>query len=109
MHFQKYSFELHFIITAILSISKAIDCVKLIKSQKHFINVLHSLFIKPTTEDIRSRVQCIICRQRFKEMDVVKLPCGHCFHGECIEAWTLNHSQCPICLKYIEELSVSNN
>jgi hypothetical protein len=25
------------------------------------------------------------------------LPCGHCFHAECIGAWLQREARCPLC------------
>jgi len=39
---------------------------------------------------------CSICFETNK--DSLKLPCGHCFHEECISKWLLEKSvHCPMC------------
>lgn len=33
-----------------------------------------------------------------------KLPCGHCYHLECLERWIGENETCPICLEKISDL-----
>ena len=41
---------------------------------------------------------CIICMEMFNENELVKqLPCGHIFHGECIDQWLGEQKNCPFC------------
>ena len=42
---------------------------------------------------------CSICTEDFERgQDQRVLPCGHCFHPECIDPWLLNVSgTCPLC------------
>mmetsp|Transcript_7922 Transcript_7922/g.15586 ORF Transcript_7922/g.15586 Transcript_7922/m.15586 type:complete len:482 (-) Transcript_7922:230-1675(-) len=46
---------------------------------------------------------CTVCFDDFKSGEQVKaLPCGHGFHGPCIDPWLLNHSdRCPVCNRSI--------
>ncbi|KDO16463.1 hypothetical protein SPRG_18013 [Saprolegnia parasitica CBS 223.65] len=39
--------------------------------------------------------ECVICMGAMK--DAVKLPCGHLFHTNCIDAWLRMRSTCPTC------------
>ena len=42
--------------------------------------------------------ECIICMEKFGENELVKqLPCGHIFHGECIDNWLIQQKNCPFC------------
>jgi len=42
--------------------------------------------------------QCIICMENFDENELVKqLPCGHIFHGDCIDHWLSEQKNCPFC------------
>ncbi|ELP86100.1 hypothetical protein EIN_327470 [Entamoeba invadens IP1] len=42
--------------------------------------------------------ECPICMQPFLSKQPVKLlPCGHYFHGECVDSWTHEHDICPLC------------
>ncbi|KAI2510288.1 RING-type zinc-finger protein [Fragilaria crotonensis] len=41
---------------------------------------------------------CTICLGDYEDgEELVKLPCGHTYHNECIGAWTAEHSKCPLC------------
>ena len=41
---------------------------------------------------------CIICMEGFTENELVKqLPCGHIFHGDCIDHWLTQQKNCPFC------------
>jgi hypothetical protein len=41
---------------------------------------------------------CPICLGDYQEMDeILKLPCGHFFHGACISEWTCVSQLCPVC------------
>jgi hypothetical protein len=42
--------------------------------------------------------QCIICMENFSENELVKqLPCGHIFHGDCIDHWLSQQKNCRFC------------
>ncbi|KAM7274369.1 hypothetical protein ACFE04_029033 [Oxalis oulophora] len=43
--------------------------------------------------------KCSICLQQFEEdaQGLIKTPCSHIFHGECIIHWFRAKSSCPIC------------
>jgi hypothetical protein len=46
---------------------------------------------------------CTICHVDLEGEDavgdtgVLRLPCSHSFHGECLREWLQHHSQCPMC------------
>jgi len=41
---------------------------------------------------------CSICLCEYERSEViVKLPCSHIFHEDCISTWTCNHFRCPLC------------
>ncbi|OJD34482.1 ring finger domain protein [Diplodia corticola] len=48
--------------------------------------------------------ECSICMDEVPiGAEVTELPCGHWFHGQCIEAWLGEHDTCPHCRKGIEK------
>jgi E3 ubiquitin-protein ligase synoviolin len=53
--------------------------------------------------DIRREDICIICRLDMCVGEGRKLPCGHCFHSECIERWVGRQLRCPICKHDLKE------
>jgi len=41
---------------------------------------------------------CTICLCEYEDGDkLVRLPCGHIYHEECIDSWTEAHNKCPLC------------
>jgi len=43
-------------------------------------------------------VDCSVCKDEFNlESKLVKLPCKHYFHGECVKPWLEQRNSCPIC------------
>lgn len=44
------------------------------------------------------RVVCAICTELFTaESTISALPCGHTFHGECVDRWLYQSRTCPQC------------
>ena len=49
---------------------------------------------------------CTICLGDYEDGEgLVKLPCGHTYHDECIGAWTAEHSKCPLCNLDLESVA----
>jgi hypothetical protein len=43
-------------------------------------------------------VKCLVCQEDYcKGEHMRKLPCGHCFHKECVDQWLLSKDFCPYC------------
>jgi hypothetical protein len=41
---------------------------------------------------------CTVCKDVFASgQSVVRLPCKHYFHGDCIRPWLAIRSTCPVC------------
>jgi len=41
---------------------------------------------------------CSICLSEYENGDqIVKLPCDHLYHNDCVTSWTRNHVRCPLC------------
>jgi hypothetical protein len=46
---------------------------------------------------------CSICLGEYEEgEELVKLPCSHIYHDECISSWCSNHIRCPLCNANLE-------
>ena len=43
--------------------------------------------------------ECSVCKDEFELDDaaVVKMPCSHLFHEECLLPWLKEHNSCPSC------------
>ncbi|AES99623.1 putative transcription factor C2H2 family [Medicago truncatula] len=52
-----------------------------------------------TSNHALEETECCICLSTFRDGEKVKvLPsCDHYFHCECVDAWLVNHSSCPLC------------
>ncbi|KAJ4981720.1 hypothetical protein NE237_032557 [Protea cynaroides] len=60
------------------------------------MGVIDGLEIKKFAEEESST--CMICMDEFvKGVEIVKLPCKHFFHGECIFQWFDKKNSCPLC------------
>lgn len=48
---------------------------------------------------------CPICQDSFGQADktVVRTPCGHLFHEECLALWCVSHLDCPLCRQQVGE------
>ncbi|KAF3322958.1 E3 ubiquitin-protein ligase RING1-like protein [Carex littledalei] len=63
---------------------------------------IESLKIVKKEETENEEAECVVCLEKLfdkeKEEVVVKeMPCGHRYHGECIEKWLHIHGSCPMC------------
>nr|XP_004501681.1 RING-H2 finger protein ATL11-like [Cicer arietinum] len=47
----------------------------------------------------RAALECAVCLNEFQDDETLRLipNCCHVFHSECIDAWLVNHSSCPVC------------
>lgn len=49
---------------------------------------------------------CSICLGEYEDGEkLVKLPCNHIYHGDCLESWTSNHTRCPLCNTDLESVT----
>lgn len=51
-----------------------------------------------TVQKKREGGTCAVCLGEFDfNMMVRTTPCGHVFHGDCIDQWCMKNMSCPIC------------
>lgn len=51
-----------------------------------------------TQKDLQVRPTCTVCNHDFKiEEEVVRLPCSHVYHDDCITSWLVKRCTCPMC------------
>lgn len=63
-----------------------------------------------TRDQIEKNLQCSVCMDDFKlEEQVKQVPCGHCYHKDCIVPWLELHNSCPICRKIFDPISEVND
>jgi len=42
--------------------------------------------------------ECSVCKEEFElKQKVMKIPCNHCFHNDCILPWLKERNSCPVC------------
>jgi len=45
---------------------------------------------------------CPVCQEDYNAGEtLVKLPCGHEYHRDCVTSWLTKHNSCPMCRKQI--------
>jgi len=49
-----------------------------------------------------SEVKCLVCQCEYEKDDTLRrLPCGHCFHSDCVSHWLKEKDACPYCRQCI--------
>jgi hypothetical protein len=47
-------------------------------------------------------VKCMVCQFSYEKKECLRrLPCGHCFHTECVDRWLMAKDCCPYCRQAI--------
>mmetsp|Transcript_24046 Transcript_24046/g.35785 ORF Transcript_24046/g.35785 Transcript_24046/m.35785 type:complete len:439 (-) Transcript_24046:274-1590(-) len=67
---------------------------------RHIVENLPTISISECDfeDDCNNNRECSICFLEHEVNDrVTRLPCGHFFHGECINEWLKKRCTCPIC------------
>ena len=69
-------------------------------------NTYNQLLLQKMSEEItqfnnilyKENDGCVICLDNFKtDEKIIKLPCNHIYHPECIQDWLKNNITCPLC------------
>lgn len=51
-----------------------------------------------------SEIKCLVCQHEYVDKERLRhLPCGHCFHAECVDEWLKTRDNCLYCRKSIVE------
>ncbi|XP_006344335.1 ERAD-associated E3 ubiquitin-protein ligase HRD1-like [Solanum tuberosum] len=63
------------------------------------INISSIELLEPIETDERNNNDdCLVCLDEIgEETQVLRLPCSHMFHGDCITKWLENSHYCPLC------------
>ena len=86
-------------VTLLCSCKYHLNCFKTIEKSNVCVGCKDSI-IKKSDEDYQT---CSICLEPIKK-NLLKLPCNHFFHGDCINQWShrfeqQNRKNCPMCRK----------
>jgi hypothetical protein len=66
--------------------------------QRRAVSVARSESMLATIHLDGQQTECIVCRDEYLEDDVViKLPCRHLYHHDCLKAWLERNNTCPMC------------
>lgn len=78
-------------------VMKMIDKIKRFVKYQCSQKMLKEKLPDATAEDLKIESACIICRNEMEPGKAKKLPCGHCFHLDCLERWIGQQFKCPTC------------
>ncbi len=61
------------------------------------------------TKELTDVISCPICLSEFTNGDVlIRIPCSHVYHGDCILTWLKTNATCPVCRKELKSSSLQN-
>lgn len=67
------------------------------RSRRDFVFKLPMVVVEPHMLKSMSQ-SCSVCLESARIGDALrKLPCGHCFHVQCIDLWLYKNDTCPLC------------
>ncbi|OVA09280.1 zinc finger protein [Macleaya cordata] len=57
----------------------------------------------------KGALECAVCLNEFEDDETLRLlpKCDHVFHPECIDAWLVSHTTCPVCRSDLREVPVT--
>ncbi|CAG9465800.1 unnamed protein product [Pedinophyceae sp. YPF-701] len=58
----------------------------------------------PVAESVQEGDKCIICTDEYEvDQQVIKMPCQHVFHEDCLDKWLNINNTCPVCRHELPE------
>eukprot|EP00540_Astrosyne_radiata_P023517 CAMPEP_0116830356 /NCGR_PEP_ID=MMETSP0418-20121206/4718_1 /TAXON_ID=1158023 /ORGANISM="Astrosyne radiata, Strain 13vi08-1A" /LENGTH=165 /DNA_ID=CAMNT_0004459451 /DNA_START=171 /DNA_END=668 /DNA_ORIENTATION=- len=74
---------------------------------RHFIDMLSRFRLEGNASKLLDQeddtgCKCLICQSPYEQNDEIRrLPCGHCFHVDCVDQWLAKKDACPCCRQSI--------
>ncbi|XP_035666481.1 E3 ubiquitin-protein ligase RNF115-like isoform X1 [Branchiostoma floridae] len=70
-------------------------------ADKKMIDALPTVTI--IQEQVDNGLECTVCKEEYHlDERIRQLPCGHCYHSDCIVPWLEMHNTCPVCRKSLD-------
>ncbi|KAI3883581.1 hypothetical protein MKX03_016263 [Papaver bracteatum] len=59
----------------------------------------------------KGALECAVCLNEFEDDETCRLlpKCDHVFHPECIDAWLVSHTTCPVCRCDLKEIKPTDD
>ncbi|KAI3978610.1 hypothetical protein MKX01_015785 [Papaver californicum] len=59
----------------------------------------------------KGALECAVCLNEFEDDETLRLlpKCDHVFHPECIDAWLVSHTTCPVCRCDLKEITPNDD
>ncbi|RZC87191.1 hypothetical protein C5167_042122 [Papaver somniferum] len=59
----------------------------------------------------KGALECAVCLNEFEDDETCRLlpKCDHVFHPECIDAWLVSHTTCPVCRCDLKEITPTDD
>lgn len=101
--FSTYGIPIHLMRDIYWTFSNFMARVRAFLRFRQISSNMEDRFPTATAADLdRSDRMCIVCREDMEvEMSPKRLPCGHCFHLDCLKSWLERQQNCPICRRLI--------
>ncbi|QCD97985.1 E3 ubiquitin-protein ligase [Vigna unguiculata] len=97
----------HFVRTHTAQRRDNTTCVKSEGIQQEILNKIKVFSISTTQTSstgaiaihLGQNIECSICLGQWEDYNVVRLLplCNHVFHKSCVDAWFMDHANCPVC------------
>ncbi|KAK3226433.1 hypothetical protein Dsin_006295 [Dipteronia sinensis] len=74
------------------------EMLETVPASRSCIEALKKVRLGGMEEEVKQRCQCSICLNEFRVgLEVIRLPCLHAYHPDCIVKWLETSHMCPLC------------
>ncbi|KAH0678095.1 hypothetical protein KY284_019180 [Solanum tuberosum] len=78
----------------LLALEESSSVVGMVPASKSSIELLETI----ETDERNNNDDCLVCLDEIgEETQVLRLPCSHMFHADCVTKWLENSHYCPLC------------